>query len=137
MGGELRLQISEEDADTERLAMLAGYLRAELVQLDVEDVAGLPAGEPPPGARASEIAVAGGLLVSLGQSLAGLQSVLSTVAGWLRRGDGSPRRVRLELDGDVLELGQASAGDQERLIGLFISRHVAGGDGQWAASARP
>jgi hypothetical protein len=36
--GDLRLRISEEDADAERLAVLTGYLRAELLQLDVEDV---------------------------------------------------------------------------------------------------
>jgi hypothetical protein len=130
MGGELRLQISEEDADAERLAVLAGYLRAELVDLDVEGVAWLPAGEPPAGARASETAVVGGLLVSLGQSLAGLQSVLSAISGWLRRGQGSDRKVRLELDGDVLELSQASAGDQERLIELFMSRHAVGEGGR-------
>ena len=105
-----------------------------LFQLDVEDVTWLPAGEPPPGARAFGVVAVGGLLVSLGQSLEGLQSVLSTISGWLRRGEEAGRRVRLELDGDVLELGQASAGDQERLIRLFISRHIAGEDGQWAAS---
>jgi hypothetical protein len=38
MDGELRLQISEEGAGAERLAVLAGYLRAELLRLDVEDV---------------------------------------------------------------------------------------------------
>jgi hypothetical protein len=32
--------------------------------------------------------------------------------------------VRLELDGDALELSQASADDQERLIELFVSRHT-------------
>src|SRR5258707_13295584 len=46
MGGELRLHLSEEDADVERLAMLVGYLRSELLQLDVEDVTWLPGGEP-------------------------------------------------------------------------------------------
>jgi hypothetical protein len=44
---------------------------------------------------------------------------------WLRRSEGSGRRVRLELDGDALELSQASAADQERLIKLFISQHSA------------
>jgi hypothetical protein len=31
--------------------------------------------------------------------------------------------VRLELDGDVLELSQVTAADQQRLIELFVSRH--------------
>jgi len=32
--------------------------------------------------------------------------------------------VRLEIDGDVLELSETSAADQDRLIGLFIARHA-------------
>jgi hypothetical protein len=125
MGEELRLQLSEEGADAERLAMLTGYLRAELLQLDVEDVTALRAGEPPPGSRVFGVATAGALLIALGQSAQGLQSVVSAIRDWLRRGDGN-RTVRLELDGDALELSQASAADQERLIALFVSRHATG-----------
>jgi len=127
MGGQLRLQFSEEGADSERLAMLTGYLRTELLQLDVEDVKALPAGEPPPGARAVGVDAVGALLIAVGQSAEGLRSVVATIRDWLRRGDGTPRRVRLELDGDALELSQASAADQERLIALFVSRHAMGG----------
>ena len=35
---------------------------------------------------------------------------------WLARGDES-RTVRMEIDGDVLELSEATAADQDRLIG--------------------
>jgi hypothetical protein len=129
MDGELRLQISEEGADAERLAMLAGYLRAELLQLDVEDVTAPRAGEAPPGARADGVAVVGALLVALGQSAEGLRAVVSVIGGWLRRGQGTRRTVRLELNGDALELSQASAADQARLIELFVSRHAAGEGG--------
>ena len=126
MDGELRLQLSEDGADAERLASLTGYLRAELLQLDVEDVTALPAGEPPPGARAVGADTVGALLVALGQSAEGLRSVVSAIRDWLRRGEGTRRTVRLELDGDALELSQASAADQERLIELFVSRHATG-----------
>ena len=126
MSGELRLQMSEDGADAQRLAVLTGYLRAELLQLDVEDVTALPAGEPPPGARVFGVATVGALLVALGQSAEGLRSVVSVISDWLRRGDGTRRTVRLELNGDALELSQASAADQERLISLFISRHTGG-----------
>jgi hypothetical protein len=123
MAGELRLHLSEEGADAERLARLAGYLRSELLQLDVEDVTALQAGEPPPGARAFEVAAVGALLIAVGQSAHGLRSVVAAVRDWLRRGYGAGRMVRLELDGDAIELSQASAADQERLIELFFSRH--------------
>jgi hypothetical protein len=127
MGGELRLQFSEEGADDERLAKLTGYLRAELLQLDIEDVNPLPAGEPPPGAKVFGAAAVGALLIALGQSAEGLRSVVSAVRDWLRRDAGAQRTVRLELDGDVLELSRSSAADQERLIDLFVSRHATGG----------
>jgi hypothetical protein len=134
---ELRLQLSEEGADAARLAALTGYLRAELRQLDVEDVIVPQAGEAPPGARVVGIAAVGALLVALGQSAEGLRSVVSAIRDWLRRGEGTPRTVRLELDGDALELSQASAADQERLIELFVSRHSPGEGGPWPASAKP
>jgi hypothetical protein len=137
MDGELRLQISEEGADAERLDALTGYLRGELLQLDVENVVALQVGEPPPGARVFSVAVVGGLLIALGQSAEGLRSVVSAIKDWLRRGEGTPRRVRLELDGDALELSQASEADQDRLIELFVSRHSAGEGGQWVASGKP
>ena len=126
MDKDLRLQLSEEGADAERLAALTGYLRSELLQLDVEDVKALPAGEPPPGARGFDAATVGALLIALGQSAEGLRSVVSVIRGWLRRGEGKGRTVRLELGGDALELSQASAADQERLIELFVRRHTTG-----------
>jgi hypothetical protein len=124
MDGDLLLQVSEEGADAERLATLASYLRTELLQLDVDDVVALRSGEVPPGARAFGAAAVGALLVALGQSADGLRSLLSVIGDWLRRGDGTSRSVRLELDGDTLELSAASPADQERLIELFVSKHA-------------
>ena len=49
MDGELRLQVSEEGADAERLAVLAGDVGAEFLQLDVEDVTAPQIGEASPG----------------------------------------------------------------------------------------
>ena len=126
MGGGLRLRLSEEGADAERLDTLTGLLRGELLQLEVEDVTALRAGELPPGARGLDAVAVGGLLVGLGSSAEGLRSVISAVRGWLARGGGNRRTVRLELGGDALELSEATATDQDRLIGLFISRHAAG-----------
>jgi hypothetical protein len=125
MGGELHVRLSEEDADAERLDTLAGFVRADLRQLDVEDVTSALAGEAPPGARAFEVAAVGQLLVTLGQSAHGLPTVISALRSWLRGGSGTRRTVRMELDGDVLELSEASAADQDRLVDLFVGRHAA------------
>ena len=57
MDNELRVQLSEDGADAERLDALTGYLRQELIQLDVEDVAAVRLGEPPPGTRAFDMSL--------------------------------------------------------------------------------
>lgn len=123
MSSVLRLYLSEEGADAERLDTLSGYLRANLTELDVDDVAALPTGTTPPGSRSGVVAVVGGLMVSLSDAAEGLASVVSAVRAWLRRSEAPQRTVRLELDGDVLELSQASSADQERLVEVFLSRH--------------
>lgn len=126
MSGQLRLLLAEEGADAERLDTLTGFLRTELLQGDVEDVTALRTGAPPPGARAFDVVAVGGLLVSLGPAAAGLRSVVSAIRTWLSRGHGTVRTVRLELDGDVLEISAASVADQDRLIDTFLVRHAAG-----------
>jgi hypothetical protein len=126
VNGELRLQLAEEGADAERLDTLTRFLRQELLQLDVDDVTALQVGEPPPGTRAFDVAAVGGLLVTLAHSAEGLRAVVSAVRNWLKRGEGSRRAVRLQLDGDVLELSDATPSDQDRLVELFVSRHATG-----------
>jgi hypothetical protein len=97
-----------------------------LLQLDVQDVTPLQAGEPPPGSRGFDVAAVGGLLVSLSSSAQGLRAVVSAVRQWLARGEGTRRTVRLEIGGDALELSEATAADQQRLVDLFVRRHAAG-----------
>ncbi len=126
MNGELRLQLAEEGADAERLDTLTRFLRQELLQLDLDDVTALQVGEPPPGTRAFDVAAVGGLLVTLAHSAESLRAVVSAVRNWLKRGEGSRRAVRLQLDGDVLELSDATPSDQDRLVELFVSRHATG-----------
>jgi hypothetical protein len=124
MDGQLRLQLAEEGADAERLDELTGFLRQELLQLDVDDVTALLAGEPPPGARGLDAATVGGLLVAIGSAAQGLSAVITAVKAWRARGGTAHRRVRLEIGDDELELSDATAVDQDRLIALFISRHT-------------
>jgi hypothetical protein len=129
MGGEVRLHLSETGADAQRLEELTGFLRRDLLMLDVQDVTRLRAGAPPPGSRALDVAEVGGLLVSLGSATDGLRVVVSAVRDWLSRGEGTRRSVRLEIGGDALELSRATAADQDRLIELFVGRHTGRGGG--------
>ena len=126
MDGELRLLLEEDGADAERVDMLTGHLRRELAQLDVESVGPLPAGDAPPGTRGLDAATVGGILVTLGPAANGLAAVVTAIRGWLARSPGPVRTVRVELGGDVLELSQASADQQDRLIELFVNRHASG-----------
>jgi hypothetical protein len=126
MNGVLRLQLAEEGADAERLDVLTGFLRRELLQLDVDDVTALPAGEPPPGVRGLDAVTVGSLLVALGNATEGMGAVITAIRAWLTRGGRAHRSVRLEIDGNALELSNATDTDQDRLIALFIARHATG-----------
>lgn len=139
-GGELRVELFEEDADEERLAALTGFLRDELLHHDVDDVTALRGGPPPRGARGFDVLAVGGLLVSLGQSATALRDVVAAIRKWLARDDGVVRAVRLQIGDDVLDLAAATAAEQERLVGLFVARHAAtttGGDATWPAGEQP
>ncbi|WP_409490105.1 hypothetical protein [Amycolatopsis sp. cmx-11-12] len=125
MTSAVRVQLGEDGADAERVDQLTGYLRSELIDRGVADVKALPAGPAPPGSRTFDVATVGGLLVTLGQSADGLRSVVAAVREWLSRGGRVKRTVRLEIDGDVLELSEASVTDQDKLVDLFVSRHSA------------
>ncbi|OXM42189.1 hypothetical protein CFP75_43205 [Amycolatopsis alba DSM 44262] len=121
----MRVQLGEDGADAERVEQLAGYLRGELIDRGIADVQALPAGPPPPGSRGLDAVTAGGLLVTLGKSAEGLRSVVTAAREWLSRGGRVKRTVRLEIDGDVLELTEATLTAQDKLVDLFVSRHSA------------
>ncbi|GLH99566.1 hypothetical protein [Phytohabitans aurantiacus] len=124
MTRQLNLQLGEDGASAERLDTLTGYLRQELLDLDVDDVRRAQGGAAPPGTRAVDIMALGGLVVTLGRTAGGLKDVVAAVRRWLARGDGVRRTVKIEIDGDTLELSEVSATEQDRLITLFVSRHA-------------
>src|SRR5919204_2517213 len=112
------------DSDDEELAELTTALRRRLLELDVAGVGRPPApGEPPAGAKGVDAIALGTLVVTLARSPGALAAVAKTVQGWVAaRND---RRVKLELDGDTIELTGVSSRDQERLVELWIGRHAA------------
>jgi hypothetical protein len=109
------------DADDEEVAEATLQLRRELLDLDVDSVDLPTAGQPPPGTRGVELAALGALLVSVTQSQL-LAPVLAAVRSWL---GGSPRRsIKLELEGDPLELTGISSTEQRRLVDEWLQRHT-------------
>jgi hypothetical protein len=109
------------DADAEEVAEAAEQLRRELLDLDVDSVDLPRGGEAPPGTRGVELAALGGLLVTVGQSQL-LAPVIAAIRSWL---GGSPQRsIKLELDGDTLELSGISSKEQRRLVDEWLQRHT-------------
>lgn len=118
----LELQMNAADSDAEELAQLTAKLRRDLLQLDVDSVEHARSGMPPIGAKAVDVIAIGTLLVTLGRSVTRLTSVVRAVQGWV--GTEPKRTVKMELDGDSIEISGASTSDQQRLVDLWIERHA-------------
>jgi len=117
---DIQLAVGPDD-DAEQVAEATLRLRRELLDLDVDAVELPSGGEPPPGTRAVELAALGALAVTLAKSQM-LGPVVAAVRAWLA---GSPQRsIKLELDGDVLELTGLSSKDQQRLADGWLCRHT-------------
>src|SRR4029453_688416 len=107
------------DADAEEVADATLQLRRELLDLDVEAVELPAAGASPPRTRGVGVAALGALVVTIAQSPL-LGPVVAAVRSWLA---GSPQRsIKLELDGDTLELTGLSSKEQQRLGDEWVAR---------------
>ena len=123
VGVELSLGETPQ-TDPEALEQLSLSLRRELLGLD--EVAGVTqkhAGKPPPNTRAVEPLVVGALIVTVGRTAGALRVVISVVTRWLALQPA--RTIKLQLDGDILDVSGISSVDQERLIAAWIARHAA------------
>jgi hypothetical protein len=134
MDRQLSLVLEEEGASAEQLGALTGYLQQELLQLDIDDVRRWSAAEAPPGSRAIEADALGALVVTLGRTATSLRDIVAAIRRWLSRSGAVRRTVKIEIDGDRLELSEASASEQDRLIDMFVTRHSIGaGSGERSA----
>jgi hypothetical protein len=102
-------------ADDARVDELTAALRGELLELDVDRVE-RETGEAPKGARGLEL---GALLITFAKSGA-LSAVVRTVQAWASRGN---RHLKLEVDGDTIEISGATSEQQDRLIDAWVARH--------------
>jgi hypothetical protein len=118
----LSVQVSlGPEAEAEEVAEATLQLRRELLELDVEAVDLARGGEPPPGSRAVEFVALGTLIVSLAKSGV-LASAVGAIRSWV---EGHPQRtIKLEVDGDVLELTGVSSKEQRRLADAWLRRRT-------------
>lgn len=118
---ELRVTLLSPSEDEEETL----GLRRELLDLDVDDVWRVGAGEVPDGAKGVEALAAGTLVVTLSQEA--VKALVATVADWLRRrrGQDGTDGVRIHVGGDVLELRDGASPEDRALIDAFLDRHAA------------
>ena len=128
MADALALQLSEVGADPVRLEELTTRLRSELLNLDVNDVERVSAGDAPEGSRAIELAAVGALIVTMEQSGVLVAKVVSTIREWLKRDPEPTRAVKITLGDRTIELTAASSGQQDRLVEEFIRAAGSGKD---------
>ena len=112
------------DTDTEELAQLSLGLRDELLELDVEAVDGV-GGEPvPDGAKGHGSGAVSTLVVALSNS-AVVVALSGLLRSWVSRRAG--RTVTLRFGEDSIEISEASAEQQAKLIESWLDRHARGG----------
>jgi hypothetical protein len=120
---ELRVDLGVgREEEPEELDAAARQLQRELLQLDVFEVQRIAGEPPPPGTRAADAAILGGLAVTAGREMIG--AVIRTLVQWLSRR--SNRSVKLTIGDDSIELSDVSAEDQRRLVDSFLARHAVG-----------
>lgn len=117
---ELRIDLGT-GFDLVELAESTDQLRRELLELDVLAVELATGWGVPAGSKGVDVQAVGGLIVGLTGSGKLLHKVIDTVLVWVTRG--GQRSVRLELDGDLLEVTGVSAHQQRELISMWIDRH--------------
>lgn len=119
---EVRVGLAGDDLDGDALAECATMLGQELADLDIDEVAALSTGDAPPGAKGVELLAIGALVVKLARSGKVLGQVVDTMRDWLRRNHADS--IRLEIDGDVLEIKGVSQEERSTLIDAWVSRHA-------------
>jgi hypothetical protein len=120
---ELQILLTDQDAEAEGVSDMTGFLREELLDLDVDDVTALPGGEVPPGARAVDVAQVGSLLVTLGSSATALSQVMTVIRSWMGRHHATHPSLHLQLGDDVLEVSEATDAQVAEAFNMFVQRH--------------
>ena len=111
----------DPDTDPEDRERLGRQLRDELRDLDVDDVAPVESGPPPPGSKGVGMALTE-WLVTLSGGGGVFVSVIGTIKAWLG-GRAGAHKVTVTIDGDTLELSSATAAERAELVETFVRRH--------------
>ena len=120
MGRDLKVELIEPDSDVEGRDELTRNLRLELLELDVDDVSPVVAGQSPIDSKGLELVEVGALLVQVAGSMDAINTVVTVLRSWLRRGSSSRRSLKISVDGHSLELTSATDAQQQQLVDEFL-----------------
>lgn len=125
MSDEVLLEFYDSgDSTAEETEGRALGLRSELLGLEeVSDVSRASAGPAPAGARGLDVAALGALVVAVEPTIGALSRIVAVVRDWLgHRGGGQQKgeTVRITVNGQSIELGAATAAQQQALVDEFI-----------------
>src|SRR5690349_19343335 len=109
------------EAPPEDVERAARQLRLKLQELDVDSVK-RPVSKGTPGAK-GDGAVWNELLVTLGANGALLTALVRVLEAWVKRHPDLPR-ISVTIDGDQLEIDQASADERQVLVDAFVRKHT-------------
>lgn len=113
---------ADPDVDPQRAEQLVRRLRSELIELDVESVVPTTAGTLPEGAKGVDAVTLGALVVAFSASGGVFTTLIGMLRDWLERQSGR-HRISVTIDGDSIELEQATASQQRQLLDSFVRRH--------------
>ncbi|MBT2233660.1 caspase family protein [Nonomuraea sp. NEAU-A123] len=114
----LRVQVIDAAADAQDLDQAAASLKDELLELDVM-VSAEEGAQAPEGARGDLTFTLGGLVIGLAGTEV-LATILNAVTAWLSRNQ--HRSVKLDVEGDVLEVTGIASKEQRELIDVWLHR---------------
>jgi hypothetical protein len=125
MADEVLLELYDAgDSSAEETEGRTQGLRSELLDLDeVADVSRASAGPPPPGSRGLDVAALGALVVAVEPTIGALSRIVSVVRDWLAHRGGDEHAgesVRITVNGQSIELGAATAAQQQALVDEFL-----------------
>lgn len=96
-------------AGAEELVSLAGSLRQQLLQTEVNDVQTVRSGELPDGAKAAGAVEWGALLITLAKSKHVIEGVVGTLTAWVQRNQGTQAHLKVgpcDIDLKGMQLDQ-------------------------------
>ncbi|WP_405856929.1 hypothetical protein OG407_09720 [Streptomyces sp. NBC_01515] len=116
----------DDAADAEESERLTRRLVAELRNLDLYTLQVLSDGAPPENSK-GDLVTADAVALALSAPGGVLTSLVGLLQDWLGR-QSARHRVSVTINGDTIELEQATPEERRQLIDAFVRRNGAGGE---------